>query len=160
MNGRSPAHRLGGPRFKRGAGGHHPGMEITRNSLDTTRGPADWFTGTVFVDPVAAPSSSSRVAAASVHFAPGARTAWHTHPLGQTIFVTEGTGRCQREGGPIETIRPGDRVAFAPGENHWHGADPTRFMTHLAIHEADGSGSSATWGEHVSDAQYGDEHAS
>ena len=85
-------------------------------------GPADWFTGAVFVDPVAAPSPPSRAAAASVHFTPGARTAWHTHPLGQTIFVTEGQGLCQREGGPIEEIRPGDRVYFEPGENHWHGA--------------------------------------
>jgi quercetin dioxygenase-like cupin family protein len=129
-------------------------MEITRNSLDTTPGPGDWFTGTVHIDTVAAPSEPSRVAAASVHFAPGARTAWHTHPNGQTIFVTEGLGRCQREGGPVELIRPGDRVFFEPGENHWHGAAPNRFMTHMAMHQVDEHGSAVTWGEHVSDDDY------
>jgi quercetin dioxygenase-like cupin family protein len=130
-------------------------MQITRSSLDTTRGPAGWFTGAVYVDTLAAPAGPSRVGAANVHFTPGARTAWHTHPVGQTIFVTEGVGRCQREGGPIETLHPGDRVFFEPGENHWHGASPTRFMVHLAIQEADDSGSPVTWGEHVSDAEYG-----
>ena len=89
-----------------------------------------------------------------VHFTPGARTAWHTHPFGQTIFVTEGIGRCQRRGGPIEEIRPGDRVFFEPGEDHWHGAAPDRFMAHLAIQEADDSGSPVTWGAHVTDAEY------
>lgn len=130
-------------------------MQITRNSIETMKGPADWFTGDVYVDAVAAIADpSSRVAAASVHFTPGARTAWHTHPFGQTVFVTEGLGRCQREGGPVEEIRPGDRVYFEPGENHWHGAAPTRFMTHLAIQEADESGSPVTWGEHVTDSDY------
>jgi quercetin dioxygenase-like cupin family protein len=128
-------------------------MQITRNSLDTNPGPADYFTGTVFIDSVAAPAPPSRTAAAMVHFTPGARTAWHTHPFGQTIFVTEGVGRCQRSGGSIEEIRPGDRVYFEPGENHWHGAAPTRFMTHLAIQEADANGP-VTWGEHVTDAEY------
>ena len=104
-------------------------MQITRNSLDTNPGPSDWFTGYVFVDAVAAPSDESAVGAASVHFTPGARTAWHTHPHGQTIWVTEGFGLCQRRGGPIEVIRPGDRAFFEPGEDHWHGAAPTRFMT-------------------------------
>jgi len=89
--------------------------------------------------------------AASVHFTPGARTAWHTHPHGQTIRVTEGVGLCQHEGGPIEVIRPGDCVFFEPGENHWHGAAPTRFMTHTAIQQADESGSPVTWGRHVTD---------
>jgi quercetin dioxygenase-like cupin family protein len=130
-------------------------VQITRNSLDTNRGPAEWFTGAVFIDPVADPSPPSRVAAASVHFTPGARTHWHTHPLGQTIFVTEGLGLCQREGGPIEAIRPGDRVYFEPGENHWHGAGPTRFMTHIAIQEAGDDGSPVTWGRHVTDEEYG-----
>ncbi len=129
-------------------------MQIIRSALDTTPGPADWFTGAVFIDAVAAPAAPSRVGAASVHFTPGARTAWHTHPLGQTIYVTEGVGRCQREGGPIEEIRPGDRVYFEPGENHWHGAAPTRFMTHIAIQEADDAGSPVTWGRHVSDDEY------
>jgi quercetin dioxygenase-like cupin family protein len=129
-------------------------MQLTRSSLDTTPGPGDWFTGNVYIDTVADPTPPSRVAAALVHFTPGARTAWHTHPLGQTIFVTEGVGLCQREGGPIEVIRPGDRVYFEPDENHWHGAAPTRFWAHVAIQEADDSGSPVTWGEHVTDEQY------
>ena len=129
-------------------------MQITRSSSETAKGPADWFTGDVYIDAIAAPADSSTFGAALVHFTPGARTAWHTHPHGQTIFVTEGVGRCQREGGPIEVIRPGDRVFFEPGENHWHGAAPDRFMTHIAIQEADESGSPVTWGEHVTDEQY------
>lgn len=130
-------------------------MEIVRNTLDSAAGPAEWFTGVVYLDPIAVPAPPARVAAASVHFTPGARTAWHTHPFGQTLFVTEGIGRCQREGGPVEEIRPGDRVVFAPGENHWHGAAPGRFMTHIAIQEADESGSPVSWGRHVTDEEYG-----
>ena len=129
-------------------------MQITRNTGETMRGPADWFTGDVYVDTIAG-AEGSRLAAAVVHFAPGAHTAWHTHPLGQTIWVAEGVGLCQREGGPIEVIRPGDRVFFEPGENHWHGASPTRFMVHIAIHQNDETGSPVTWGEHVTDEQYG-----
>ena len=129
-------------------------MQITRNSLDTATGPSDWFTGTVHIDPVAAPSAASRLQAASVHFTPGARTAWHTHPNGQTIYVMEGIGLAQRRGGPIEVIRPGDRVFFEPGEDHWHGAAPDRFMTHLSMVEVDDKGSSATWGAQVSDEEY------
>jgi quercetin dioxygenase-like cupin family protein len=129
-------------------------MQITRNSLDTNAGPSDWFTGSVYVDAVAVPSGGSRVSASSVHFTPGARTAWHTHPNGQTIWVTEGAGLCQRRGGPIEVIRPGDRVFFEPGEEHWHGAAPNRFMTHVAMLDVDHEGNPATWGEHVSDAEY------
>jgi quercetin dioxygenase-like cupin family protein len=129
-------------------------MQITRSSLDTAPGPSDWFTGAVFIDAVAAPSGGSRVSASSVHFTPGARTAWHTHPNGQTIWVTEGIGLCQRRGGAVEVIRPGDRVFFEPGEEHWHGAAPNRFMTHLAILEVDEDGSPATWGDHVSDEEY------
>lgn len=130
-------------------------MEITRTTLATTAGPADWFTGTVFIDKVAAPSAGARLSAASVHFTPGARTAWHTHPNGQTIWVTEGVGLAQRRGGPIEVIRAGDCVFFAPGEDHWHGAAPDRFMTHLAMHEVGDDGAPATWGEHVTDGEYG-----
>ena len=130
-------------------------MEITRNSLETGPGPSDWFTGNVYIDMVAAPSGPSRVQAASVHFTPGARTAWHTHPNGQTIYVTEGVGLAQRRGGPIEVIRPGDRVFFEAREEHWHGASPKRFMTHLAIQQVDDAGSAVTWGEHVTDAEYG-----
>jgi quercetin dioxygenase-like cupin family protein len=129
-------------------------MNITRSSLDTAKGPADWFSGDVYIDTVAAPEASARAGSALVHFTPGARTAWHTHPYGQTIFVTEGIGLCQREDGPIETIRPGDRVYFEPGENHWHGAAPSRLMVHIAIQEADETGSPVTWGRHVTDEEY------
>lgn len=129
-------------------------MKITRSSAATQKGPADWFTGDVYIDAVAAPEGSSRYAAALVHFTPGARTAWHTHPHGQTIFVLEGVGRCQREGGPVEELRPGDRVFFEAGENHWHGASSERFMAHLAIHQVDEKDSAVTWGRHVSDAEY------
>ena len=129
-------------------------MQITRNSTDTQKGPADWFTGDVYIDAVAAPAGSSTFAAALVHFTPGARTAWHTHPHGQTIFVTEGVGLCQRRGGPVEVIRPGDRVFFAPDEVHWHGAAPNRFMAHLALNEVDEDHGAAEWGEHVSDEEY------
>lgn len=129
-------------------------MQITRSSIETAKGPADWFTGDVYIDPIAANPDPSRVQAANVHFAPGARTAWHTHPLGQTIFVTEGVGRAQREGGPVEEIRPGDRVYFEPGENHWHGAAPDRFMAHTAIQEAGADGSPVAWGRHVTDEEY------
>jgi quercetin dioxygenase-like cupin family protein len=130
-------------------------MQITRNSLETSPGPSDWFTGAVYVDTIAVPSEGSRIGAASVHFTPGARTAWHTHPHGQTIWVAEGLGLCQREGGPIEVIRSGDGVFFEPGENHWHGAAATRFMTHIGMQQADDDGNVVSWGHHVSDAQYG-----
>jgi quercetin dioxygenase-like cupin family protein len=132
-------------------------MQITRNSPDaaTTKGPPDWFTGDVYIDAVANPGPPARAAAASVHFTPGARTAWHTHPFGQTIFVIDGLGLCQRVGGEVEEIRAGDRVYFEPGENHWHGAAPNRFMAHVAIQEADESGSPVTWGRHVTDEEYG-----
>ena len=130
-------------------------MQITRNGPDTAAGPDDWFTGSVHIDAVATPSGAYRVSASSVHFAPGARTAWHTHPHGQTIFVLEGVGLCQRRGGPVEVIHPGDRVFFEPGEDHWHGAAATRFMTHIAIAQADDDGNVVTWGEHVTDAEYG-----
>jgi len=129
-------------------------MQITKNGIATTAGSIDWFTGAVFVDSVAAPSGGSRLSASSVHFTPGARTAWHTHPNGQTIYVTEGVGLAQRRGGPVEVIRSGDRVFFEPDEEHWHGAAPTRFMTHLAMLEVDDKGNNATWGDHVTDAEY------
>ena len=129
-------------------------MQITRNSIETRVGPGEWFTGAVYVDAVASPTGSSQLSANSVHFTPGARTAWHTHPNGQTIFVTEGVGRCQRRGGPVETIRPGDRVFFEPGEEHWHGAAPDRFMTHLALVQVDETGKSVDWGDHVTDDEY------
>jgi quercetin dioxygenase-like cupin family protein len=129
-------------------------MEITRNELATTPGPSDWFSGDVYIDTVATPSADWHVGAANVHFTPGARTAWHTHPHGQTIWITEGVGLCRRRGGPIEVIRPGDRVFFEPGEEHWHGAAPTRFMVHVAIQQADDGGNVVNWGDHVTDEEY------
>jgi quercetin dioxygenase-like cupin family protein len=130
-------------------------MKVTKNSIETRRGPSEWFTGAVYVDSVAMPSDASRLSTSSVHFTPGARTAWHTHPHGQTIYVSEGIGRAQRRGGPIEVIYPGDSIFFEPGEEHWHGAAPDRFMTHLAMLEVSSAGESATLGEHVTDNEYG-----
>jgi quercetin dioxygenase-like cupin family protein len=130
-------------------------MRITRAMVETVAGPEEWFTGAVYLDTVATPSGPSRLAASSVHFTPGARTAWHTHPNGQTIYVTEGVDLCQRHGGPIEAIRPGDRVFFEPDENHWHGAAPDHFMTHLAMQQVDDQGNPVTWGEHVTEEEYG-----
>ena len=130
-------------------------MEITRNgSQPSIQGPADWFTGTVRIDPLFLQANDpSRVTGASVTFEPGARTAWHSHPLGQTLIVTAGCDRVQRESGPIEEIRPGDVVWFPPGEKHWHGASPTTSMTHIAIQE-ELDGTTADWMEKVSDMQY------
>ncbi|MEZ4556035.1 MAG: cupin domain-containing protein [Caldilineaceae bacterium] len=129
-------------------------MNITRNgSHPSIPGPADWFTGTVRIDPLFSTPDPARVGGASVTFEPGARTAWHTHPLGQTLIVVSGLGWVQRAGGPIEEIRPGDVVWFEPGEKHWHGATPTNAMTHFAIQEAL-DGKAVEWLEHVSDEQY------
>jgi quercetin dioxygenase-like cupin family protein len=129
-------------------------MEITRAGSQPSRpGPAEWFTGTVRLDPLFDRQDPARVAGASVTFEPGARTAWHTHPLGQTLLVTSGVGRVQRWGGHIEEIRPGDIVWFPPGEKHWHGASPTTAMTHLAIQEKL-EGKVVDWMEYVTDAQY------
>ncbi|KPV53986.1 cupin [Kouleothrix aurantiaca] len=129
-------------------------MEIKRNgSRPSQTPPADYFTGRVRLDPLTEAPEPARVRAASVTFEPGARTAWHTHPLGQTLVVTAGCGRAQREGGPIEEIRPGDVIWFAPGEKHWHGAAPATAMTHIAIQEAL-DGTTVEWLEKVSDEQY------
>ena len=129
-------------------------MEIKRSgSQPSNKGPADWFTGTVRIDSPFKGSDPARVAGAIVTFEPGARTAWHTHPLGQTLIVTAGCGRAQRWGGPIEEIRPGDVVWFPPGEKHWHGAAPTTAMTHIAIQEQL-DGKVVDWMEKVSDEQY------
>jgi quercetin dioxygenase-like cupin family protein len=129
-------------------------MKIDRNgSRPSTKGPDDWFTGTVRIDPLFQPNDARRAGAATVTFEPGARTAWHTHPLGQTLIVIAGCGRAQHEGGPIEEIRPGDVVWFPPGERHWHGASPTTAMTHIAIQEQL-DGKVVDWMEKVSDEQY------
>jgi quercetin dioxygenase-like cupin family protein len=127
---------------------------IPAGSRPSGRGPADWFTGTVRIDPLMNAFDPARVQGASVTFEPGARTAWHTHPLGQTLVVTAGRGRVCRWGGAIQEIRPGDVVWFAPGEKHWHGATADVAMTHVAIQEVEG-GRAVDWLEHVSDADYG-----
>lgn len=129
-------------------------MDIKRSgSQPSSTGPAEWFTGTVRIDPLFQAPDPARVAGASVTFEPGARTAWHTHPLGQTLIVTAGAGRAQRWGGPIEDIRPGDVIWFAPGEKHWHGATATTAMTHIAVQEKL-NGEMVEWMEQVSDEQY------
>jgi quercetin dioxygenase-like cupin family protein len=129
-------------------------MEIKRaGSQSSTKGLADWFTGTVCIDPLFEAPEPARVRCARVTFEPGARTAWHAHPLGQTLIVTSGLGWAQRQGGPVEEIRAGDVVRFAPNEKHWHGATPTTAMTHIAIQEAL-NGKSVDWMEKVSEEQY------
>lgn len=129
-------------------------MEIKRiGSQASGKGPADWFTGVVRIDPLFQPSPPARTAAACVTFEPGARTAWHTHPLGQTLIVTSGCGWAQHEGGPVEEIHPGDVVWFPPGERHWHGATPTTAMSHIAIQELL-DGKAVEWLEKVNDEQY------
>jgi quercetin dioxygenase-like cupin family protein len=129
-------------------------MNITRaGSKPSIKGPEDWFTGTVRIDPLFDANAPARAAGGAVTFEPGAQTAWHTHPLGQTLIVVFGRGRVQRDGGPVEEIRPGDVVSFAPGEKHWHGAAPETAMQHIAIQEAL-DGKAVDWMEHVTDAQY------
>ncbi|HTF17157.1 MAG TPA: cupin domain-containing protein [Chryseolinea sp.] len=129
-------------------------MEISKlGSQPSAKGPTEWFTGTVRIDPLFQPNDHRRAAASTVTFEPGARTAWHTHPLGQTLIVTSGVGWVQREGGSIEEVRPGDVVWFAPNEKHWHGASPKIAMTHIAVQEQLG-GKVVDWMEKVSDEQY------
>jgi quercetin dioxygenase-like cupin family protein len=135
-----------------GTGGTH--MDIKRSgSQPSTKGPTEWFTGTVRIDPLFDAPVPARVGGASVTFEPGARTAWHTHPLGQTLIITAGVGRAQRWGGPVEEIRPGDVLWFPPGEKHWHGASPSTAMTHIAVQEKL-DGKAVEWMEHVSSEQY------
>ena len=130
-------------------------MDIFRaGSRPSRKGPTDWFTGTVRVDPLFNLSAPDRVQGAAVTFEPGAQTAWHTHPLGQTLIVTDGFGRAQRWGGPVEEIRPGDFVWFAPGEKHWHGGSPQTAMTHIAMQEVQ-DGEIVDWMEKVTNAQFG-----
>lgn len=130
-------------------------MEIKRaGSVPSASGPVEWFTGTVRIDPLFNSFAPERVQGANVTFEPGARTAWHTHPLGQTLVIVSGLGRVQRDGGPIEEVRPGDVVWFAPGEKHWHGASPSTAMTHTALQEVQ-DGKVVDWMEKVTDEQYG-----
>lgn len=129
-------------------------MDIRQAGSQPSRpGPADWFHGTVRVDPLSAPPAPARAACNAVTFEPGARTHWHTHPLGQTLIVTAGAGRVQAEGGPVVAVRPGDVIWFPPGERHWHGAGPDTAMTHIAITESE-NGRAVDWLEPVTDAEY------
>src|SRR5256886_6406467 len=129
-------------------------MEIIRSRPQTTNPPPEWFTGRAYIDQITPPDGASRLRTFRVHFTPGARTAWHTHPHGQVLHVTDGVGRVQRRGGPVEQLHVGDTVRIEPGEEHWHGAGASHFMTHLAIHEAGEDGVDADWGDHVSDEEY------
>jgi quercetin dioxygenase-like cupin family protein len=129
-------------------------MDIKRSGSEASRrGPSDWFTGTVRIDPLFHAPDPGRVSGAHVTFEPGSRTAWHTHPLGQTLIITSGLGWVQTEGGPVQEVRPGDIVRFSPGERHWHGASSTAAMTHIAVQEAL-NGKAVNWLEHVSEEQY------
>jgi quercetin dioxygenase-like cupin family protein len=132
-------------------------VKITQSSTTTTtaQGPADWFTGTVFIETVRSPDQHTGIGCAHVRFSPGARTAWHTHPKGQTLYVTDGIGWVSGRGSDPVEIRPGDVVYIEPGEEHWHGATPTRFMAHLAMQEADEQGQVVTWLDHVTADDYG-----
>jgi quercetin dioxygenase-like cupin family protein len=135
-------------------------MKISRKRPESMRGPAEHFTGDVWLDAIVGDGPpESRTRALSVHFAPGARTAWHRHPLGQVLYVIEGEGLAQSRGGPVGAIRAGDTIRFDPDEEHWHGASPSTFMTHLALQEVDDEGIPAYWGDHVSDQDYGAEPA-
>jgi quercetin dioxygenase-like cupin family protein len=129
-------------------------MEISRTRPDTKRGPEEWFTGAVYMDFIALPEGSSRLRALSVHFTPGARTAWHTHPVGQTLYCLSGVGRYQREGEPVQALHPSDTVQIPPGVRHWHGAAPDRLFSHLAMSENNDKGEGTAWFEHVSDSDY------
>ncbi len=130
-------------------------MRHTRSGGQSATGPAGWFTGSVFIDGIRDPDEQSAVGCAHVRFTPGARTAWHSHPKGQTLYVTDGIGLVCRRGGEVQEIRPGDVVWIEPGEEHWHGATAARFMAHVAIQEADAEGQVVTWLEHVTDEEYG-----
>ena len=129
-------------------------MKITPSGTPTGRGPADWFTGDVLIDTVRNPDDQSAIGCAHVRFSPGARTAWHSHPRGQTLYVTDGIGQVCCRGGQVAQIRPGDVVFIEPGEEHWHGATPGHFMAHVAMQEADSNGEVVTWLEHVTDEEY------
>lgn len=129
-------------------------MKVIKSSRQTIAGPKDWFTGSVFIDPVRDPDEQSAIGCAHVRFTPGARTAWHTHPKGQTLYVTDGLGLVATKGNGITVIKPGDVVYIEPDEEHWHGAAPDRFMAHVAIQEADEQGIPVTWLQHVTDEEY------
>lgn len=129
-------------------------MQFTESSQNTGKGPTDWFAGDVFIDGIRNPDEQSAISAAHVRFTPGARTAWHHHPKGQTLYVTDGVGLVATRDGSVKEIRPGDVIYIEPGEEHWHGATPDRFMAHVAIQEADDDGQVVTWLDHVTDDEY------
>jgi quercetin dioxygenase-like cupin family protein len=129
-------------------------MKVTPSGGQSVRGPADWFTGDVLIDTIRNPDDQSAIGCAHVRFSPGARTAWHSHPKGQTLYVTDGIGFVTNRGGGIIEIRPGDVIFIEPGEEHWHGATPGRYMAHVAMQEANDEGQMATWGDHVTDEEY------
>lgn len=129
-------------------------MKFTESAQNTSKGPTDWFTGDVYIDPVRNPDEQSAIGCAHVRFTPGARTAWHHHPKGQTLYVTDGIGLVATRDGGVKEIRPGDVVYIEPNEEHWHGATPNRFMTHIAMQEADEKGQVVTWLQHVTDEEY------
>jgi len=129
-------------------------MQLTRSGGQTAVGPEAQFTGTVYVDSIRVPDDRTAIGCAHVRFTPGAHTAWHTHPKGQTLYVTDGIGLVARRGGDVQEIRPGDVVYIEPGEEHWHGATPDRFMAHLALQQADDEGQVVTWLQHVTEAEY------
>lgn len=129
-------------------------MNYTRSGGQTAVGPSDWFAGTVYIDSVRLPDEQSAIGCSHVRFTPGARTAWHHHPKGQMLYVTDGIGLVATRTGGVQEIRPGDVIQIAPGEDHWHGATPDRFMAHVAMQEADENGQVVTWLEHVTDEEY------
>lgn len=129
-------------------------MKFSDDQRNTTPGPAEWFSGSVFIDPVRDPDEQSAIGCAHVRFSPGARTAWHTHPKGQTLYVTDGVGLVATRSGAVREIRPGDVIYIEPNEEHWHGASPDRFMAHIAVQEADETGRVVTWMLHVTDDEY------
>jgi quercetin dioxygenase-like cupin family protein len=130
-------------------------VKVIKSGGETALGPGDWFTGTVYIDGIQSPGVEGNLSCAHVRFTPGARTAWHTHPKGQTLYVTDGIGYVASRGGQVQEIRPGDVVFIAPDEEHWHGATAERFMSHLALNEADEQGRVVTWLDQVTDDEYG-----
>jgi quercetin dioxygenase-like cupin family protein len=130
-------------------------VKYTKSDGETGIGPSDWFTGAVYIDSIRNPDDQTSVGSAHVRFSPGARTAWHTHPRGQTLYVTDGIGRVGTRSHGVQEIRPGDVIQIEPGEEHWHGATPERFMAHIAIQEADDGGELVTWLDHVTEPEYG-----
>jgi quercetin dioxygenase-like cupin family protein len=153
-NGRRPGRNIGWSAVEASSTTKERAMHVVGHHPATRPGPSEWFSGSVWIDQIASAPAPSHLHVASIHFTPGARTAWHAHPLGQVLHILEGVGRAQQRGGPLQELHPGDAVISGAGEWHWHGADPHHFMTHLAIHEADEAGNDAAWGDPVGEAEY------